>query len=296
MAVPISSARAQARRSFGPVTAPPPAPFTSTDFPQSPASGSANFSPLVGLGGSVCFVADDGSGFRLWTSDGTVVGTAAVADIFDVARLAIAKCQRLDVFPRGQATTATTFGRRSRATGGTLQLVDLASGLSNVSKFTAVGGTTFFTASDQSGSSSTDGVDLWEISHGTATIVTSSVPWAVGPTDLAALNSTTLLFWADGGNGAGEELWKSDGTAGGTVMVKDIDPGPAGSYAGTSDTESSLASSPSRLTVAGGKAYFAANDGASGVELWESDATTSGTLLVKDIDPGAAGLDAAAIN
>ena len=25
---------------------------------------------------------------------------------------------------------------------------------------------------------------------------------------------------------SGQELWKSDGTAGGTVMVKDINPGP----------------------------------------------------------------------
>src|SRR5206468_940299 len=31
--------------------------------------------------------------------------------------------------------------------------------------------------------------------------------------------------------------------------------------------------------------YFAANDGQNGLELWRTDGTTSGTFLVKDIDP-----------
>ena len=44
-----------------------------------------------------------------------------------------------------------------------------------------------------------------------------------------ALNDSTLLFAADDGSGHGEELWESDGTASGTTMVKDINPGPAGS-------------------------------------------------------------------
>src|SRR5437764_10022633 len=42
---------------------------------------------------------------------------------------------------------------------------------------------------------------------------------------------------------AGTELWKSDGTVAGTVLVKDICPGFYGSY-------------PSNLTVSGGILYF----------------------------------------
>ena len=45
--------------------------------------------------------------------------------------------------------------------------------------------------------------------------MTPSTSWVAGPTDLTALNNTTLLFMADDGNGDGEELWKSDGTAAG---------------------------------------------------------------------------------
>jgi ELWxxDGT repeat protein len=63
-----------------------------------------------------------------------------------------------------------------------------------------------------------------------------------------------LYFRANDGTN-GTELWKSDGTATGTVMVKDIQPG-------------SPSSSPSNLTVVGSKLFFSADDGANGNELW----------------------------
>jgi ELWxxDGT repeat protein len=72
------------------------------------------------------------------------------------------------------------------------------------------------------------------------------------------------------------ELWKSDGSAGGTVLVKDINPGSAGS-------------NPASLTNVNGILYFAADDGTSGVELWQSDGTAAGTTLVMDIYPGRTG-------
>ena len=68
-------------------------------------------------------------------------------------------------------------------------------------------------------------------------------------------------------------MWKSDGFASGTVMVKDINNG-------SSD------SSPIYLTVVGNTLYFRATDGTYGVELWKSDGTASGTVMVKDLSPG----------
>src|SRR6516165_123726 len=67
----------------------------------------------------------------------------------------------------------------------------------------------------------------------------------------------------------------SDGTAAGTVLVKDINPGGAGS-------------NPGGLIDVNGTLFFAANDGTHGTELWKSDGTASGTVLVADIDPGSA--------
>jgi ELWxxDGT repeat protein len=75
--------------------------------------------------------------------------------------------------------------------------------------------------------------------------------------------------------GSGRELWKTDGTAAGTLLVKDIRPG-------------SVNSDPRWLVDFAGALYFAADDGALGRELWRSDGTAAGTLLVADLAPGAA--------
>jgi len=80
------------------------------------------------------------------------------------------------------------------------------------------------------------------------------------------------LFAADDGV-HGTELWATDGTAAGTVMVADICPGVCSSI-------------PREIVIAGDRAYFAGDDGAHGVELWRSDGTAGGTLMVADIAPG----------
>src|SRR6516162_1765072 len=52
----------------------------------------------------------------------------------------------------------------------------------------------------------------------------------VGPAETVAINSTAFYTANDGIHGT--ELWKSDGTAAGTVLIKDINPGGDGSYPG----------------------------------------------------------------
>ena len=68
-------------------------------------------------------------------------------------------------------------------------------------------------------------------------------------------------------------MWKTDGTAAGTVMVADILPGSAGS-------------NPTFFfgSTALGLMFFQA-DGGQGSELWATDGTAAGTRLVKDINP-----------
>jgi ELWxxDGT repeat protein len=85
----------------------------------------------------------------------------------------------------------------------------------------------------------------------------------------------TLFFSADDGN-AGRELWKSDGTTAGTMLVKDILPG-AGS------------SGPLALANSHGTLFFTALDTEHGYELWKSDGTAEGTTLIQDIFAGVAG-------
>ncbi|MBA4192304.1 MAG: hypothetical protein C0467_30405, partial [Planctomycetaceae bacterium] len=89
------------------------------------------------------------------------------------------------------------------------------------------------------------------------------------PTNLTNVNGTLFFSASDVTNG--RELWRSDGTAAGTVLVTDVN------TSGNAD--------PTNLTNVNGTLFFRAN-GANGQELWSSDGTAAGTVLVTDIRPG----------
>jgi ELWxxDGT repeat protein len=69
------------------------------------------------------------------------------------------------------------------------------------------------------------------------------------------------------------ELWKSDGTTGGTVKVHEIYAGNDGSH-------------PNNFVTFNNQLFFGAYTNTYGTELWKTDGTSGGTLLVKDIRPG----------
>ena len=86
---------------------------------------------------------------------------------------------------------------------------------------------------------------------------------ALDPRYITALGNAVYFTGTRAAEGA--ELWRSDGSALGTTLVKDMRPGPG-------------SSSPANLTNIGGTLYF----GANGSELWRSDGTAAGTTLMRD--------------
>ena len=128
----------------------------------------------------------------------------------------------------------------------------------------------------------------------------------------------TLFFDANDGV-SGRELWKTDGTAAGTVLVKDINPGSEWSVSvalgvvgetlffsaveccqraraledrrhrigdcareGPHPRKRRLESR--RLAVVGDMLFFAKTNAQRERELWKSDGTEAGTVLVKNFD------------
>lgn len=95
----------------------------------------------------------------------------------------------------------------------------------------------------------------------------SSSPWG-----FTLLGNGKVLFKADS-NGAGVELWATNGTEAGTVMVSDIKVG-------------SNSSSPSALmTLGNGKAVFAAQSAGTAWEMWVSNGTAAGTQALGTVSP-----------
>jgi ELWxxDGT repeat protein len=111
---------------------------------------------------------------------------------------------------------------------------------------------------------------------------------------------------------SGSELWTSDGTTLGTYRVADINPGIGNGFgtplghvgstlylAGNDGTGTALYKMDAATETVTkiktisfitkgiefqGKFYFAADDGVNGQELWVSDGTNAGTLMVGDIN------------
>jgi len=234
-------------------------------------SGSTGSSPtgLTAINGIVYFSADDGaSGRELWASDGTATGTVMVKDLY------AGSSSSYDSYSYSYTSTANS---------------------SNPQNLTDVNGSLFFTADD-----GVNGRELWTSDGSAAGTVlvkdlnagsswdSSSYSYAADSSDPQNLTDVdgALFFTADDGVN-GRELWISDGTATGTVLVEDLYAGSTTDSTSSSTTANS--SDPHLLTDVAGTLFFVANDGTNGMELWKSDGTAAGTVLVKDIAAGSTG-------
>ena len=250
-----------------------------------------------------------GLGGELWATDGTPEGTRMIRDIYvgpgwSSPSYLTVKDSLLLFLASSEDLTAggieTELWRSDGTFEGTYMVKDIwpgpyhshgGPGIDGYTSSAVVNGIYYFAAKgpgEYVGENYIGGLELWR-SDGTLEgtyIVTDLTPtydaiygeaWSY-PNNL--INFKNQLFFSAFSTNTGNELFKSDGTAGGTHLVKDICP-DGGNCCGNSNH-----SYPGNFVIVDSLLYFMACDGIHGRELWKTDGTESGTNLVIDLTEG----------
>ncbi len=215
------------------------------------------------------FVADDGTGQRVWRTDGTMAGTTPLSQSVPIDPLEVAVTSRLVIAVANTAATGTELLAIDRVDGGST-LIDLVPGSTGAVPFSlrAIGDTVFFAATTPA-----EGTELWRTDGTLAgtTLVGDVNPGAASGLDPMlgkTLSRVGAALYFAGSTDAGTEPWRSGGSLATTRQLSDVVPGPVGSL-------------PGSFAVAPGRVLFAATDRSGDRELWS---------VVQDSTPPDAGL------
>lgn len=240
-----------------------------------------NFNKLEVIGNTLFFVVNSPStGFELWKSDGTIANTQIVKDIF-VGNESSNPQNLLAVngilyFSAQNASYDYELWRSDGTETGTYLVKNINPYYSsNPSNFQTVNNLLVFSAYDV-----THGGEIW-VSDGTTTNTFllkdiypgSQTGYQQGYiAQLSSINGAALFMANDGINGL--SLWKTDGTANGTFMVKDLVPGNNDNF--------NIFNIFTYQTL--NQVYFSVVNDSNYDDLWQSDGTTNGTFKVNSLN------------
>lgn len=301
---------------------------------------SVGFQPPVAIGGRAYFLASDGArGIELWSTNGTGPGTRSFVDLgpgpaegFYLFLLdggdrvlfgALSpSLDALDLWSSDGSPSGTApFARLSRLTPGDITVPAGAGAprpmpggrrlfLRNVTIHgieqiwetdgTAAGTRPDLTVDQEAGdevcstgpdlprveregafiaaSMSGTGCELWRVANGGAAPIANLAPGGRGSFPRGFLQLGGVTLFSARVPGIGEELWRTDGSPQGTVLLGDANPGRGGS-------------APSLLGRLGDRWVFALGDASAGREPWVTDGTVGSLHRLADLEPGPASSD-----
>jgi len=227
-------------------------------------AGTSSSSPeyFTEYNNEIYFSAYDGTNYYLWRSDGTAAGTEKVSPAFIIRdRMAVmGDVLYLSGHPEGSDEIEELYAYDGSSY--TQVSDDTDYNPMDPEKPATVGNKLFFTYNFSDELFVSDGTTV-----GTVSIVG-------GENSFYTLFGYGDILLYEGNAGSDTELWKSDGTGPGTMLVKDINPG------------SDFSSYPNYFRIINGIVIFSAFTESEGTELWKTDGTGAGTEIITDFNIG----------
>jgi ELWxxDGT repeat protein/VCBS repeat-containing protein len=209
-----------------------------------------NIANLTAVGNILYFAAKDSNGVELWSSDGTTANTNRVADLNpgagDANPTNLVNLNGTLYFVAQDNTNTFRLFQKTGA-GSVSAGIVLPSGGQPPTSLTVVGNKLFFVV--DAGTAASPSLQLWS-SDGTTAALVKDIN-ATGNDAIASLTSLNGSLFFVANDGTGFKVFRSDGSATGTVAVS-----------------GNFTTAPTNLAAVGNKLYFAGSDTTNGSELW----------------------------